>query len=55
MENIKDFYNICIKNKYIIRIIKYKIITPMVLKLKKIYTNFSGPIKPAVYFKKKLY
>ena len=38
MKSIKDFYDICIKNKHI-KIIKYKAITPIIQKLEKIYTN----------------
>lgn len=38
IKSIEDLYNICIKSRYI-RIIKYKVMTPIIWKLKEIHTN----------------
>lgn len=38
IESIEDFYDIYIKNKYI-KIVKHKVITSIVKKIKEIYTN----------------
>lgn len=53
MESIKDFYNICIKNKHK-KIIKYKAITLIIQKLEEIYTTFWSSYD-LLFISKKIY
>lgn len=53
MESIKDFCNICIKNKHK-KIIKHKAITLIIQKLEEIYTAFWS-LYDLLFISKKIY